>query len=163
MTHQSRVWPGSDFSNLPIELAVPPPPATAAPAAAGLLDIDSAANGAGAGPPRAEDVTEALGMPPPANYSLWCVFDGHNGVAAASMTAEHVTEIVEELLPYGPPEPPDSPYYQEWCEEVQSTLGETIAALNLLFAGRGILAGCTATLVLQVQQLFLQIASVNLC
>lgn len=50
----------------------------------------------------------------PAARSFWCVFDGHNGVAAASMAAEHVTEIVEELLPYGPPEPPDSPYYPEW-------------------------------------------------
>ena len=28
------------------------------------------------------------------------------------MAAEHVTEIVEELLPYGPIEQPDSQYYQ---------------------------------------------------
>lgn len=149
VTHQRRVWPGSDYSDIPYDMsgaAMPLPP---------VPDIDSAS--AFPAPPSPGAASGA-----PHYYSFWCVFDGHNGAAAATMSGEHVTEILEELLPYGPPEPPDSPYYEEWCGEVQRAVAETIPALNLLFAGRGIVAGCTATLVLQVCRAALVLSGVSL-
>ena len=96
VTHQRRLWPGSDFSELPLELAsMPQVPELVALGAGGGSDCgEGEEGGAGAG--------EAGWVPPPPGYySLWAVFDGHNGSAAALMAAEHVTEIVEELLPYG--------------------------------------------------------------
>lgn len=86
-----------------------------------------------------------------AEYSLFAVFDGHNGVAAARLVADLLLEVLEERLPQGVPPPAGSPTWVPWREDVQLALVETLAELNRLFALKGILAGCTATLVLQVQ------------
>lgn len=86
-----------------------------------------------------------------AEYSLFAVFDGHNGVAAARLVADSLLGILEERLPQGVPPPGCSPTWVPWREDVQLALVETLAELNRLFALKGILAGCTATLVLQVR------------
>ncbi|KAL4444168.1 hypothetical protein ABPG75_011905 [Micractinium tetrahymenae] len=83
-------------------------------------------------------------------YSLFAVFDGHNGVAAARMAADAVLGVLEARLPPGPPPPCDAPGFLPWREDVQLALVETLAELNKMFALKGILAGCTATLVLQM-------------
>lgn len=85
-----------------------------------------------------------------AEYSLFAVFDGHNGAAAARLVAERLVGILEERLPQGVPPPAASPTWVPWREDIQLALVETMAELNRLFALKGILAGCTATLVLQV-------------
>lgn len=83
-------------------------------------------------------------------YSLFAVFDGHNGASAARLAAKELVGVLEERLPQGAPPAPTSPTYQPWREDIQLALIETLAELNKRFALRGILAGCTATLVLQV-------------
>ncbi|KAL4855356.1 putative protein phosphatase 2C 15 [Chlorella vulgaris] len=84
-----------------------------------------------------------------AEYSLFAVFDGHNGVAAARLVADSLVPILEERLPQGLPPAATSPSWVAWREDIQLALVETMAELNRLFALKGILAGCTATLVLQ--------------
>jgi len=83
-------------------------------------------------------------------YSLWCVFDGHNGVHAAKMAGEAVLPILESRLPLGSPPPPNHPLYARFREGIQRSLVETTVELNSLFAQRGIHAGATSTIVLQV-------------
>ncbi|PSC76687.1 putative phosphatase 2C 15 isoform X1 [Micractinium conductrix] len=83
-------------------------------------------------------------------YSVFAVFDGHNGVAAARLAADSLLAVMEPRLPHGPPPSPQSPGFLPWREDVQLALVETLAELNKMFAMKGILAGCTATLVLQV-------------
>ena len=58
--------------------------------------------------------------------------------------------MLEERLPQGSPPHPGAPTYTPWREDIQLALVETLAELNRLFAVKGVLAGCTATLVLQV-------------
>lgn len=87
-----------------------------------------------------------------AEYSLFAVFDGHNGVAAARLVADSLVPILEERLPQGLPPAATSPSWVAWREDIQLALVETMAELNRLFALKGILAGCTATLVLQVRR-----------
>ena len=86
-------------------------------------------------------------------YSLYCVFDGHNGVHAAKMAGECVLPLVEARLPLGCPPPADHPTYTQFREGIQLALVEAIVEMNYLFAQRGIHAGCTATIVLQHQWL----------
>lgn len=81
-------------------------------------------------------------------YSLFCVFDGHNGKHAAAMAGERVLEIVEKHLPRGNPPAQSHPDYFEWRHLIQRALAICIVELNSLFAERGIHAGCTATIVL---------------
>ena len=84
-------------------------------------------------------------------YSLFAVFDGHNGAAAATLVADNLVAYLEERLPAGPPPASSSPGFLPWREDIQLALVETLAELNKLFAAKGILAGCTATLCLQVR------------
>lgn len=83
-------------------------------------------------------------------YSLYCVFDGHNGVHAARHAGDAILSAVESRLPLGCPPPPEHHAYKTFCDGIQMALVESIVELNGLFAKRGILAGCTATVVLQV-------------
>lgn len=48
-------------------------------------------------------------------YSLFAVFDGHNGASAARLAAKEVVPVLEERLPQGAPPPPHSPQYTPWC------------------------------------------------
>jgi serine/threonine protein phosphatase PrpC len=82
-------------------------------------------------------------------YSLYCVFDGHNGVHAAKMAGDSVLPLVESKLPLGCPPPVDHPSYTQFREGIQLALVESIVEMNHLFAQRGIHAGATATVVLQ--------------
>ncbi len=75
------------------------------------------------------------------------------GVAAARLAADAVLAVLEPKLPSGPPPPTEAPGFLPWREDVQLALVETLAELNRMFALKGILAGCTATLVLQVRDL----------
>lgn len=71
-------------------------------------------------------------------------------MAAARLAADAVLGVLEPKLPAGPPPPCEAPGFLPWREDVQLALVETLAELNRMFALKGILAGCTATLVLQV-------------
>jgi len=82
-------------------------------------------------------------------YSLYCVFDGHNGVHAAKMAGDAVLPLVESRLPLGTPPPVDHHSYTHFREGIQLALVEAIVEMNNLFAQRGIHAGATATVVLQ--------------
>ena len=44
------------------------------------------------------------------------------------------------------------PGFEAFAQAVQRALVEAVTRLNLLFAQRGVTAGCTATLVLQVRE-----------
>lgn len=143
MTQLHRAWPSNTAlqdPSAPLISSLDPlasQPSTSSHAAA-------AASGSGS-----SAVVAAGGLN---HYSLWCVFDGHNGPGAAAAAAEHVLEILEDFLPPGPPNPSNTAFQGE----VQRALVETIAAINLMVADRGIAAGCTATIVLQVGPLFVR-------
>lgn len=83
-------------------------------------------------------------------YSLYCVFDGHNGVHAAKLAGDSVLALIEARLPLGCPPPPDHPLFEQFREGIQLAMAEAIVEMNRLFAQRGIHAGCTATIALQV-------------
>lgn len=95
-------------------------------------------------------------------YSLFCVFDGHNGVHAARMASQLVLDFVESRLPAHPgvvPTPADELEFQHFRERIQLALVMATVELNRVFAEKGIHAGCTATIVLQVGLL---VTAVNL-
>ncbi len=81
-------------------------------------------------------------------YSLFCVFDGHNGRHAAKHSADSVRDTLEKHLPRGNLPPSSHPDFVEWRELIQRALAITLVELNGTFAEKGIHAGCTATLVL---------------
>jgi serine/threonine protein phosphatase PrpC len=81
-------------------------------------------------------------------YSLFCVFDGHNGYHAAKHSGDLVRDTLEKHLPRGNTPPVTHPDYVEWRELIQRALAITLVELNGTFAEKGIHAGCTATLVL---------------
>ena len=118
----------------------------------------SGASGGGGGGAAADDGSAASGAACSCcgggsadEYSLFAVFDGHNGASAARLAAKELVGVLEERLPQGAPPAPAAPTYTPWREDIQLALVETLAELNRRFAARGILAGCTATLVLQVR------------
>lgn len=83
-------------------------------------------------------------------FGLFCVFDGHNGAAAALHLEETLASKLEEKLPTGhPPSESSEPEYSRWREELQRALVETFCDLNEDFACKGQLAGTTVTVVLQ--------------
>jgi hypothetical protein len=137
LVEHQRPWPGCG------------PDAAAAAAAAAAAGEDLALGGSsssGGGSARCSccgAVTD--------EYSLFAVFDGHNGAAAATLVADNLVAYLEERLPAGPPPASTSPGFLPWREDIQLALVETLAELNKLFAAKGILAGCTATLCLQVR------------
>lgn len=98
-----------------------------------------------------------------AKYSLFCVFDGHNGVHAARMASQLVLDLVESRLPVHPggvlPSAADDLEFQHFRERIQLALVMSTVELNRIFAEKGIHAGCTATIVLQVGLL---VTAVNL-
>lgn len=85
---------------------------------------------------------------PTSEFSLFCVFDGHNGKHAAVMCGDMVLSIVESLLPRGNPPSASHPHYCEWRHLLQRALALAMVQLNSEFALKGIHAGCTATIVL---------------
>lgn len=92
-------------------------------------------------------------------YSLFCVFDGHNGKHAARHSADKVLTVLEKHLPRGNPPPPNHADYDEWRQLIQRALVITLVELNSTFAARGIHAGCTSTIVIVTDWL---VTSVNL-
>jgi serine/threonine protein phosphatase PrpC len=87
------------------------------------------------------------------DYSIFCVFDGHNGRHAAKHSADFVLETVEKHLPRGNAPSMTHPDYEEWRILIQRALAITLVELNGTFAARGIHAGCTATIVLVTEWL----------
>ena len=81
-------------------------------------------------------------------YSLFCVFDGHNGKHAARHASESVVDVLEKHLPRGNSPPADHPDYDEWRQLIQRAMAITLVELNSTFATKGIHAGCTATIVM---------------
>ncbi len=92
-------------------------------------------------------------------YSLFCVFDGHNGKHAARHSADKVLAVLEKHLPRGNPPPPNHADYDEWRQLIQRALVITLVELNSTFAARGIHAGCTSTIIIVTDWL---VTSVNL-
>lgn len=92
-------------------------------------------------------------------YSLFCVFDGHNGKHAARHSADKVLTVLEKHLPRGNPPPPNHADYDEWRQLIQRALVITLVELNSTFAARGIHAGCTSTIIIVTDWL---VTSVNL-
>ncbi|KAL6776912.1 hypothetical protein ACKKBF_B03980 [Auxenochlorella protothecoides x Auxenochlorella symbiontica] len=89
--------------------------------------------------------------PAEATYSVFAVFDGHNGAAAAQLAGDKALGLLEDRLPWGaPPADVAGPGARAWRCAIQRALVETLVELNWLFAGHGVVAGCTATIVLQV-------------
>lgn len=82
------------------------------------------------------------------NYSLYAIFDGHNGVHAAKMCGDAVLALIESKLPLGCPPHPEQEVFTTWRESIQFALIESLVELNRTFAQRGIHAGCTATIVI---------------
>lgn len=81
-------------------------------------------------------------------YSLFCVFDGHNGRHAARHAADSVVSVLEKHLPRGNSPPSSHPDYEEWRQLIQRAMAITLVELNSTFAAKGIHAGCTATIVM---------------
>jgi serine/threonine protein phosphatase PrpC len=89
----------------------------------------------------------------PANCGLFVVCDGHNGVAAAQYVADQLPAYLDDLLPLGePPDEADAKAFLTWRQGLQRALTISLALLHRAFAGQGMLAGCTVTIVLQVRQ-----------
>lgn len=89
----------------------------------------------------------------PANCGLFVVCDGHNGVAAAQYVADQLPAYLDDLLPLGePPHETDAKAFLTWRQGLQRALTISLALLHRAFAGQGMLAGCTVTIVLQVTQ-----------
>jgi serine/threonine protein phosphatase PrpC len=87
----------------------------------------------------------------PANCGLFVVCDGHNGVAAAQYVADQLPAYLDDLLPLGePPDEADAKAFLTWRQGLQRALTISLALLHRAFAGQGMLAGCTVTIVLQV-------------
>lgn len=145
-----RPWPGSTLEQFAM-LGTAKSPGSSASSGSGRsygdIDLDSAES-------LPEQLLRAVRCPTcsaPTNlYSLYCVFDGHNGVAAAKLVSERLVEVLEARLPAGVPPQMGTPAHEPWREDIQLALVETMAELNRAFAERGIQAGCTATLVLQI-------------
>lgn len=86
----------------------------------------------------------------PANCGLFVVCDGHNGVTAAQYVADQLPAYLDDLLPLGePPDESDAKAFLVWRQGLQRALTISLALLHRAFAGQGVLAGCTVTIVLQ--------------
>lgn len=94
MEHQ-RPWPGSDAASSPLCRGL-------TTASSDASDAPSLARCSACG--RAAD-----------QYSLFAVFDGHNGASAARLAAKEVVPVLEERLPQGAPPSPHSPQFTPWC------------------------------------------------
>lgn len=91
----------------------------------------------------------------PGNCGLFVVCDGHNGVTAAQYVADQLSAYLDDLLPLGePPEEADAKAFLTWRQGLQRALTISLALLHRAFAGQGVLAGCTVTIVLQVRKAF---------
>ncbi|CAL8466137.1 g5673 [Coccomyxa elongata] len=85
-----------------------------------------------------------------ATYGLFCVFDGHNGVAAAQHIRDTLCEVLEPLLPPGRPPPEDSgAEYVAWREQLQQALVCALDEVQATFACTGHTAGTTVTIIIQ--------------
>lgn len=86
------------------------------------------------------------------NYGLFLVNDGHSGVAAADFVADRLPAFLKPLLPCGaPPSEGDSAAHTAWRHSLQRAITVALALLHRSFAARGVLAGCTCTIVLQAR------------
>ena len=84
-------------------------------------------------------------------YGLFVVNDGHNGATAARYVADMLSDYLHPLLPRGGP-PPEKrgPDFTAWRHAIQRALTVAMALLHRSFAAKGVLAGCTSTVILQV-------------
>lgn len=94
MVEHQRPWPGSDA-------AVSPTCGLARGSSGDASDAPSLARCSACG--GAAD-----------QYSLFAVFDGHNGASAARQAAKEVVPVLEERLPQGAPPSPHSPQFTPW-------------------------------------------------
>jgi len=102
----------------------------------------------------------------PTSPSLFCVFDGHNGPHAAAAAADSILAALATRLPGPPPlselasDSGDATAADLACPAAAAWRGEVAAALAAAFhdvqvswAGRGALGGCTATVALVLGRL----------
>ncbi len=84
-------------------------------------------------------------------YGLFVVNDGHNGAAAARYVVDTLSDYLQPLLPRGgPPSERRGAEFTAWRHAIQRALTVAMALLHRSFAAKGVLAGCTSTVVLQV-------------
>ena len=84
-------------------------------------------------------------------YGLFVVNDGHNGATAARYVADMLSDLLQPLLPTGgPPPEKQRAAFAAWRYAIQRALTLAMALLHRSFAAKGVLAGCTSTVVLQV-------------
>ncbi|KAK9804924.1 hypothetical protein WJX72_012226 [[Myrmecia] bisecta] len=83
-------------------------------------------------------------------FGAFCVFDGHNGPQAAQSCKRDFLRLLLGQLPPGPmPQDPELPEFAGWRESIQKALAVTFHQMQHSFASSGVLAGTTATCVLQ--------------
>ncbi len=88
----------------------------------------------------------------PGSCGLFVVCDGHNGVTAARYVADQLPAYLDDLLPPGEMPSDDNPKeHTKWRNELQRALTISLALMHRAFAGLGVLAGTTVTIVLQVR------------
>ena len=86
-------------------------------------------------------------------YGLFVVNDGHNGATAARYVADMLSDYLQPLLPRGgPPQEKHRAEFAAWRHAIQRALTVAMALLHRSFAAKGVLAGCTSTVVLQVRR-----------
>ncbi|CAL5228517.1 g11669 [Coccomyxa viridis] len=84
------------------------------------------------------------------SFGLYCVFDGHNGVAAAQHIHDTLVEALWPLLPAGTPPPEsDAEAYRLWREQLQQALVCALDEVQVTFACIGHPSGTTVTIVIQ--------------
>ncbi|XP_072975479.1 probable protein phosphatase 2C 33 isoform X2 [Typha angustifolia] len=86
--------------------------------------------------------TDCLRVPgnPSSAFSVFAVFDGHNGVSAAVFTKEHLLDHVMSAVPQGINR-------EEWLEALPRALVAGFVKTDIDFQRKGEVSGTTATLV----------------
>lgn len=83
-------------------------------------------------------------------YHLFCIFDGHNGTEAGMHCTNLLYKELHKRLPPGPL--PDltagDSKANAFCLAIRRAFAETFLQLDMTFAERRVLSGCTATVVL---------------
>lgn len=88
------------------------------------------------------------------SFSLFGIFDGHNGYEAAEYLQSHIKDRVAERLPISSSVPPrDTPAFEEYLCKLRRALASALVACETDFAQMGVPSGATASLVLVVEDI----------
>lgn len=83
------------------------------------------------------------------SYSLYAVFDGHNGHEAAQFSMGAIHREIHRRLPVGPWPADNEASIHEWLAQLRAAVALALAAVERKFAAAGISSGATCTIVLQ--------------